>query len=194
MSMRRPIGIAVGTAALTGVAVASMAVASRSAEPSMVLVTPAASVGAGGDLLGPPSASTPTPGIAPGWLLLRVVPEPAAAPAAPAAPAPIVAAPSPQLPRVHAPSGTPVSCAGTCLRVPGVITVHLPVQLPTPLRVLQRLPLLSLPPAASAPAPAPAPPTSTHGGNKSGSGHHQSQSSGKGQATADNSGNQSGDD
>jgi len=185
--MRRPIGITLGTAAL-GIAGISLAIASHPAPPAM-LVSPTASLGAAGDLLGGSTPSAPSKGAAPGWLLMRVLPDqtPAAvsqpAPPAPApAPVPVVLTSSPAAP---AGSGHAGCVAGGCLRVPGVVTVHLPVSLPSPLRIVQHLPLLSGPP------PAPIPPPPGHGGHHPGAGHGQDHRGG-GSGSAAQGGSQGG--
>jgi hypothetical protein len=184
--MRPRLGIALGGAALAGVAGASLASWQAGPPTAVRFIVPAGAFG--GNVLGSPNPTAPSPGLGTGWLLLRTLPDGTTpAPAAPAAPVVMAAAPAPAVPAAPARSSAPVTA----------ILASFPIHLPAALNGLPRLPVpVSLPqvvsllphPAGNPGSHTPAP--GTHGGNGTGtgagtgSGGHGHQHDGQGQGSS----------
>jgi hypothetical protein len=162
-TMRPRLGIALGGAALAGVAGASLASWQAGPPTAVRLIVPAGAFG--GNVLGSPNSATPAPGLSAGWLLLRTLPDRLApAPSAPTAPAVVAVGPAPAPPPASPRSSAP----------PPVILASFPIHLPSLLHVLP-VPV-SLPPISLPGSHTPAPGhhgsgTGGHGHNHGGQGH-----------------------
>jgi hypothetical protein len=166
-TMRPRLGIALGGAALAGVAGASLASWQAGPPTAVRLIVPAGAVG--GNVLGSPNPAAPAPGLSAGWLMLRTLPDRIApAPSAPTAPAVVALSPAPAAPPASARTSAPLP----------VILASFPVHLPSLLHVLPvpvSLPPISLPhpvgnPGSHTPAPG-HPGSGGHGHNHGGQGH-----------------------